>query len=389
MPRAFKGLSPIVEDEAQSENTHLIRKSESREHMEDYLHYDRHTLAAKVHHHGRIVKIILSCVLLICLIELAFIIISWENPNDGDLSFRILPVDPYTGYPQLPLLGRSKKWKCHRAQTIADDYRDSYLRAIESDVLVPLEVHHGHGKNHAMDGCEGTVVIVRHCEKSNIREHCSYMGYERSVFLATLFGDKEERWPKPSYIYAERPGGRSNPDKHNYREIETLLPLADKVKLTIDASYSTESTSDLAKVILGKLASGEMCGKVAVVAWKHTTIATLANKLGCGPNQGCPFDYPGQSFDEAWTIKFVYEKLWHSEHKSGKIPKYARWQVFGSVQAENFDPLRFSKEFGDYPIGGTDHGGRWRGQWADIRDSEDIDEEVGDAVVALGPPVTR
>jgi hypothetical protein len=74
------------------------------------------------------------------------------------------------------------------------------------------------------------------------------------------------------------------------------------------------------------------------------------------------------------------------DHKSGKIPRHARWRVFGSVQAENFDPLSFSKEFGDYREGGTNHGGRWRGQWADIEDSKDEKKDnTGDEV--LGPDV--
>jgi len=373
------GLSPISEQGIPaSETTSLICKAPIEKHEDD-----TRTLATKIQCSGRFVKLVLYGALLVCLVELAFLLMTWGNPNEGDQSFRILPLDPNTGFPDIPLLGRSNKWKRHRAQTMADDYRDSYLLAIEPDSSGVVDLSDG-VYDSAPDGCEGTVVIVRHCEKASIREHCSYIGYERSVFLATLFGSRNARWPKPSFIYAESPIGRNNPRKHNFREVETVLPLADKAGLTINSSF--QSVSRLADDIIGKLASGEMCGKVAVVAWKHSGIVSLANKLGCGPSQGCPFDYPGQSFDEAWTIKFAYDKLWHSEQKSGKIPKYARWQVFGSVQTENFDPLNFSKEFGDYPKGGTRHGGRWRGQWANVNDPNTVDEDIETDEQDLGPP---
>jgi hypothetical protein len=63
------------------------------------------------------------------------------------------------------------------------------------------------------------VVIIRHCEKGSIREHCSYPGFERSVYLATLFGDDGERWPAPSQIFALSPGRHK---KMNFREMELV-----------------------------------------------------------------------------------------------------------------------------------------------------------------------
>ena len=44
-------------------------------------------------------------------------------------------------------------------------------------------------------GCESTVLIIRHCEDlgGHVRyedgsSHCSYLGFQRSVYFATLFG---------------------------------------------------------------------------------------------------------------------------------------------------------------------------------------------------------
>lgn len=55
----------------------------------------------------------------------------------------------------------------------------------------------------------------------------------------------------------------------------------------------------------------------------------------------------------------MYQKLRHSELKSGRIPKHDVWQVFGNVEDEGFDPLAFSKKMGDYVPGGKSRGASW------------------------------
>jgi hypothetical protein len=77
------------------------------------------------------------------------------------------------------------------------------------------------------EGCEATVILVRHCEKGSVREHCSYPGYERSVYLASLFGDDNERWPAPTAIFAENP--RRHKNKMNFREMELVGPISEKL----------------------------------------------------------------------------------------------------------------------------------------------------------------
>jgi hypothetical protein len=228
------------------------------------------------------------------------------------------------------------------------------------NTLPLLNFHKQDSKSKLKEGCEASVVIVRHCEKGNIREHCAYTGYERSVYLATLFGDDHEtRWPTPSYIFALAPGGRNNKSKMNFREIETAGPLAEKSGVKVNYAYDQEDNRPLAKHIHELLHSGELCGKVAFVAWKHSRIGHLAHLLGCGPKQHCPIDFKGTTFDPAWTIQFSYRRLLHSANKGLKIPKHPAWHVSGSVQYENFDPLAFSKRSGDYPRGGRSTGAHW------------------------------
>jgi hypothetical protein len=134
---------------------------------------------------------------------------------------------------------------------------------------------------HAHEGCEGTVLLIRHCEKLNLKSHCDYVGYERSVFLATLFGNTvQERWPVPSTIYALRPGHRNNPKKMNYREVETVNVIADKFEMETNIDYSTRETAQLARDVLDTVKRGDICGKLVVIAWKHSDLPHLAQKLG-------------------------------------------------------------------------------------------------------------
>lgn len=181
------------------------------------------------------------------------------------------------------------------AQRIADSFRAAHLAGFDPKNKYVRKITGKHGEIHYLpieDGCEATVMLVRHCEKGDIREHCSYQGFERSVYLASLFGDGEhDRWPLPSYIFALSPVGRDNARKMNFREIETVEPLATKAGITIDDSYPVHRAAELASEVLTFLQSGQMCGKLTVISWKHSEISHLARKLGCGPFEGCPVSF--------------------------------------------------------------------------------------------------
>jgi hypothetical protein len=91
-----------------------------------------------------------------------------------------------------------------------------------------------------------------------------------------------------------------------------------------------------------------LCNELIVIVWKHSRIADLAHILGCGPQQGCPLDYSGKTFDQIWQIRYIYTNLWmHSTRKHHFLSSSAtaipsHWTMFGSVQYEIFDPLAFS-----------------------------------------------
>lgn len=218
------------------------------------------------------------CLVLALIVTLTLMVASLPlTPSDDDdlnmAELRALSV--------VPLLGR--RFELERAQNIADAYRDTYLAdgAIVYHAVSDAVDFDSNTKSLPPEGCEGTVIILRHCDKGDVREHCDYLGFERSVYLSTLFGDdNRERWPAPSYIYALNPAHRRNPNKHNYREIETVLPMANKFGLSVDARFTTNTGKDLAENIFSLLQKGALCGKIAVISWKHSDIPHLARKLG-------------------------------------------------------------------------------------------------------------
>ncbi|CAB9506570.1 expressed unknown protein [Seminavis robusta] len=271
-------------------------------------------------------------------------------------------------------------------------------------------------------GCESTILLFRHCEKypddgvvhQGGNSYCSWLGRERAYFLPSLFdpSNPQHRWPVPTKIFALTQD-RESKHKVNYREIETVLPLAKKFDLEIDV-YPFK-VKVLADEYFKQLQSGEMCGKVSVISWKHELLADLAVALACGPDEGCPYEYPHDSFDEVWQIKYVldpegkaetapnpmdlnvtinYKQASDSKHATDvddddddddatridaapdqgsgvrgrmlkkkkhkhKKPAKKHWVVYGTKTTQAFDPLAFSLKSGDYPPNGTSSGGQW------------------------------
>ena len=236
--------------------------------------------------------------------------------------------------------------------------------------LVDLNLHLKDQSKIMEKGCESTLLILRHCEKLGPSEvdkngnfHCSYLGQERAYFLATLFGT---RWPNPSQLFALTP---ERDDHLNFREYETLHPLSLKTGIPIEIA----DESNLPGQYFRLLQSGDMCGKLTVVSWKHAIIPDLAQRLGCTEDDGCPSTYPEETFDQVWQLKYVFypwapddleeEKEFLHNAMNRRLQgsrKQNGWRVFATVSQQGFDPLAFSYKAGDYPDGGSPTGGKWK-----------------------------
>lgn len=141
--------------------------------------------------------------------------------------------------------------------------------------------------------------------------------------------------------------------------------MALKYDIAINDRFGVGSEENLARHIFQILQSGDACGQLILVCWKHTDIPVLSQSLGCSPLQGCPLDFPSLEFDAVFEIKYLYDvpsfglpQAKAEDEPTGKA-QYNTWKVFGNVQHEGFDPLAYSKHAGDYPYGGTERAGRW------------------------------
>jgi hypothetical protein len=268
-------------------------------------------------------------------------------------------------------------WKVQQGKELVGEQVASKQAA---GALSTLNKHLNYQSKQISAMCESTIFLTRHCEKvgPNVEDadgnvHCSYLGLERAHFLATLFGNsKHTRWPAPSHLFALTP---DRGEHLNFREWESLLPLSKATGISTDV---VNRPADLAEAYFSLLQSGDLCGELTVVSWKHDDMPELANHLGCGPENGCPDLYPDDEFDQVWQLKYVFHpiapdfqeveddelmnttsfphrQLVSSVHKLKK-----GWSVFSTVTKENFDPLSFSKQAGDYPENGTPSGGRWQ-----------------------------
>ena len=270
--------------------------------------------------------------------------------------------------------------------------------------------------------CSSQLMIMRHCDKDvKVRDkggkikvqdkrdifgdgHCSSKGKERSAYIATLFDENNEfknlvngtnesidvsgtRVPPTSAVnatevasdpYAMKPQFQTplklyalndarynkNPRKEhsNFREVETLTPLADKFHLHVNENYGVNQEGDLAidffkslstsvKMNIGKVNQkadkmnqednyGEdelhtlrLCQNgMTVVNWKHSLIPNLARALGCGAKEGCPKKYQGHDFDTVWiiTYKLLVPLMKTESHTPNAAPLYVKASSKGS-----------------------------------------------------------
>jgi len=222
----------------------------------------------------------------------------------------------------------------------------------------------------AKAGCEANVILIRHCEKQSLvddsewaHENCNAVGFRRAEYLATLFGDDaSDRWPSPDCLFAQSPNRRHSrllqqfetraealefpPNRRHMkvlREVQTLGPLSTKFNIPIVSDYTNQNVDQLTESILGDLRKGKMCGKLVVICWDHSDMPDLAQKLGCGPFNGCPIQYNAMDYDSVWLINFSFQPHGKTDLSRKPESEAAVWQVFGTVVKQDYDPLRFQK----------------------------------------------
>lgn len=153
------------------------------------------------------------------------------------------------------------------------------------------------------------VLVIRHAEKPPEESKSLDLnaeGKERAAALPKLFEVTEKR-PKPfatpEFIFATKN------TKHSHRPVETVTPLAKKLKLTINSDYTDEDCGKLADHLFQ---NAKYADKTILICWHHGMIPRLAEQLKVA---GAPSSWKGSVFDRVWQItydaqgKTIFENL--------------------------------------------------------------------------------
>jgi hypothetical protein len=154
---------------------------------------------------------------------------------------------------------------------------------------------------HAQDKPKGLpheILVIRHAEKppeDAKSVDLSAEGKMRADALPRLF-EKSDKRPKPfaapDFIFATKN------TKHSHRPLETVTPLAKKLKLMINSDYADEEYGKLAEHIFENT---KYAGKTILIAWHHGKIPELAQKLKV---TNAPEKWNGSVFDRVWQITY-------------------------------------------------------------------------------------
>lgn len=152
-------------------------------------------------------------------------------------------------------------------------------------------------------GQPAQVIVIRHAEKPSDGNELSLSGHERAAALALYFTGAPDvmKFGALEAIYAQSPKHESS----SVRPLQTVQPLADALKLTVNQSFVRD---DYAAMVHEILDNNAYQGQSVLVCWEHKVIPDIAAALGVPDG---PHEWPSDSFDRTWIITF----------ESGDTPK--------------------------------------------------------------------
>jgi hypothetical protein len=148
------------------------------------------------------------------------------------------------------------------------------------------------------------VLIIRHAEKPEAVDdvHLSDRGKERASRLHLLFVGSPDRpapFALPDFLFATHNSDQS------HRPLETVTPLAAKLRIPINHRYKNKSTTedqsgieDLARELSH---NPKYAGKTVLLCWHHGSIPALARALKAN---NTPEHWPSKAFDRVWRITY-------------------------------------------------------------------------------------
>jgi hypothetical protein len=159
------------------------------------------------------------------------------------------------------------------------------------------------------------ILIIRHAEKTGEKEdiHLSKQGKERAVVLHQLFvasKDRPDPFPTPDFIFA------ATQHKDSQRPVETVTPLAEKLKLPIVDRFDNklplpQGDKETAEKPAAKPGMKELReelfgmpkyhGKTILISWRHSTLPALARTFKA---EKVPEKWEDNVFDRVWQITY-------------------------------------------------------------------------------------
>jgi hypothetical protein len=159
------------------------------------------------------------------------------------------------------------------------------------------------------------VLLIRHAEKTGDKAdvHLARKGEERAAALYQLFvasKDRPDPFPTPDFVFA------ASNAKDSQRPIETVTPLAMRLKLSLNDTYESklpaallpEGSKEKAAKGPGMLGLRDELfgrpkyfGKTILVAWRHSTLPELARTLKATK---APTKWDDDVFDRVWQITY-------------------------------------------------------------------------------------
>jgi len=161
-----------------------------------------------------------------------------------------------------------------------------------------------------------TITIIRHAEKPLAKNRAPFgvtaegeenfksltvKGWQRAGALAVLFahGSSAIGLRRPTLIYASSPSGPSR------RPIETIMPLAAKLHITPNVSFTKGDEAALAADVLTQ--DGHV-----LICWQHEQIPVLAKYLTGqdAVDRPVPALWPDDGYDDVWSFSRDNDGSW-------------------------------------------------------------------------------
>lgn len=151
------------------------------------------------------------------------------------------------------------------------------------------------------------VMVIRHAEKPTASppfygvtaagekdpESLIVRGWQRAGALACLLAPsrgplQSPELAQPQLLYA------SDKQSGSQRPLETITPLATKLRIKVDTSFKKGQEKDLVKKVLARPG-------IVLICWQHEAIPEIANRI-LGDQTTAPQEWPGSRFDLVWVF---------------------------------------------------------------------------------------